>query len=312
MEDGLVLVPVALRASHAKYFGNATAAWIQSLPDLVDRWRHEWQLQLDGAPQSGAVALVVPVVRADGTPAVLKLQPVDEETRGEPIALACWAGNGAVRLLERDLASGSMLLERLDVTRSLVSMPEPRAISVIAGLLRRLNRLPAPPSMRPLDEIARRIVADAPAIVARATDADEQRLLMTCAARLADLLTEPVARRLLHWDLHYENVLARLGNRDDWAAIDPKPLAGDPGFELLPALWNRWAELTASGDIRRALLRRFDLMIEVQGLDAERAAAWTLARVLQNALWDLGRLGQTRLNPAHRGVAEGLLSRYQG
>jgi streptomycin 6-kinase len=311
MEDGL-LVPVTLRASHAKYFGNATAAWIQSLPDLVDRWGHEWQLRLDGAPQSGAVALVVPMVRADGTPAVLKLQPVDEETRGEPIALACWAGNGAVRLLEHDLASGSMLLERLDAARSLASMPEPRAISVIAGLLRRLNRLPAPPSMRLLDDIAHQIVADAPAIVARAADADERSLLTTCAARLAELLTEPVARRLLHWDLHYDNVLARLGAGDDWAAIDPKPLAGDPGFELLPALWNRWAEVTATGDIRRALLRRFDLMIEVLGLDPERAAAWTLARVLQNALWDLGRLGQARLNPAHRGVADALLSRYRG
>src|SRR5215216_7887127 len=155
MQDGLVLVPFALRASHAKYFGNDTEAWIQALPDLVDRWRDEWQLRLDGAPQSGAVALVVPVVRADGTPAVLKLQPVDEETRGEPIALAWWAGNAAVRLLERDPASGSMLLERLDATRSLASVPEPRAISVIAGLLLRLNRLPAPESMRLLDDIAR-------------------------------------------------------------------------------------------------------------------------------------------------------------
>src|SRR5215207_7545432 len=113
MEDGL-LVPAALRASHAKYFGSASTAWIRSLPDQVSRWRQEWQLQLDGTPQSGAVALVVPVLRADGTPAVLKLQPVDDETRGEPIALACWAGGGAARLLERDLATGSMLLERLD------------------------------------------------------------------------------------------------------------------------------------------------------------------------------------------------------
>jgi streptomycin 6-kinase len=106
-------------------------------------------------------------------------------------------------------------------------------------------------------------------------------------------------------------VLARLGDRDMWVAIDPKPLAGDPGFELLPALWNRWAEVSASGDIRRALLRRFDLMVEVQGLDGERAAVWTLARVLQNALWDMGRLTPARLNPAHRWIAETLLSRYR-
>jgi streptomycin 6-kinase len=310
MEDEL-LVPVALRVSHAKYFGNATATWIRSLPDQVLRWRQEWQLRLDGTPHSGAVALVVPVLRADGTPAVLKLQPIDDETRGEPIALACWAGDGAVRLLERDLATGSMLLERLDATRSLASTPEAPAISVIAGLLRHLNRLPAPPKIRRLDDIANRIVADAPAIVAMAVDADEQSLLATCTARLAELITEPVAGRLLHWDLHYDNVLARPGDRQEWAAIDPKPLAGDPGFELLPALWNRWEEVTATGDTRRALLRRFDLMIDVQGLDGERAAVWTLARVLQNALWDLGKLGETRLNPAHRVIAEALLSRYR-
>ena len=121
MEDRL-LIPVALRVSHARYFGDTTAAWIRSLPNQVRRWQDEWQLRLDGTPQSGAVALVVPVVRADGSPAVLKLQPVDDETRGEPIARACWAGDGAVRLLERDLTTGSMLLERLDATRSLALM----------------------------------------------------------------------------------------------------------------------------------------------------------------------------------------------
>ena len=310
MEDWL-LVPAALRASHARYFGNTTEAWIRSLPDQVSRWRHEWQLRLDGLPRSGAVALVVPVIRADGTPAVLKLQPVDDETRGEPIALACWAGDGAVRLLESDMATGALLLERLDASRPLASMPEARAISVIAGLLRHLNRLPAPPTMRRLDDIANGIVADAPAIVVKAVDAAERSLLATCVARLVELLTEPVAGRLLHWDLHYDNVLARPGDQEEWAAIDPKPLAGDPGFELLPALWNRWEELVSTGDIRRAVLRRFDLMIDMQGLGADRAAVWTLARVLQNALWDFEELSETRLNPAHREIADALLSRYR-
>jgi streptomycin 6-kinase len=310
MEDWL-LVPAALRASHARYFGNTTEAWIRSLPDQVSRWRDEWQLRLDGLPRSGAVALVVPVIRADGTPAVLKLQPVDDETRGEPIALACWAGDGAVRLLESDMATGALLLERLDASRPLASMPEARAISVIGGLLRHLNRLPAPPTMRRLDDIANGIVADAPAIVAKAVDAAERSLLATCVARLVELLTEPVAGRLLHWDLHYDNVLARPGDHEEWAAIDPKPLAGDPGFELLPALWNRWEELVSTGDIRRAVLRRFDLMIDVQGLGGDRAAVWTLARVLQNALWDFGELSETRLNPAHREIADALLSRYR-
>jgi streptomycin 6-kinase len=81
--------------------------------------------------------------------------------------------------------------------------------------------------------------------------------------------------RLLHWDLHFENVLA--ADREPWLVIDPKPLAGDPCFDLLPALWNRFDD--------GQLLRRFDLLTEVLGLDRDRARAWTLGRVLENSLW---------------------------
>src|SRR5690606_39320812 len=52
------------------------------------------------------------------------------------------------------------------------------------------------------------------------------RLVARCAAAVAELLPE-AGDRLLHWDLHYANVLA--GEREPWLAIDPKPLAGDPG-----------------------------------------------------------------------------------
>ncbi|GGW53564.1 hypothetical protein GCM10010381_43810 [Streptomyces xantholiticus] len=38
--------------------------------------------------------------------------------------------------------------------------------------------------------------------------------------------------RLLHWDLHFDNVLA--AEREPWLVIDPKLLVGDPGFELCP------------------------------------------------------------------------------
>uniref|UniRef100_UPI001C693FA0 aminoglycoside phosphotransferase family protein n=1 Tax=Streptomyces sp. WELS2 TaxID=2749435 RepID=UPI001C693FA0 len=83
--------------------------------------------------------------------------------------------------------------------------------------------------------------------------------------------------RLLHWDLHDENVLA--AERADWLAIDPKPLAGDPGFELWPALDNRFE----AAEVRW----RFDAMTDVLGLDRDRARAWTCGRLLQNALWDV-------------------------
>lgn len=37
---------------------------------------------------------MLPVQRRDGTPAVLKLQLLDEESAGEPVALRMWNGDG--------------------------------------------------------------------------------------------------------------------------------------------------------------------------------------------------------------------------
>ena len=48
----------------------------------------------------GMVGLVVPVRRDDGTPAALKLQPLDPEHLGEGTALRTWAGQGSVLLLD--------------------------------------------------------------------------------------------------------------------------------------------------------------------------------------------------------------------
>lgn len=120
--------------------------------------------------------------------------------------------------------------------------------------------------------------------VVELADPAEARLVLDWAAAVREVAGE-AGDRLLHWDLHYENVLA--GEREEWLAIDPKPLAGDPAFELLPALHNRWDEVLASGDPERAVRRRFDAMVEIMGLDRDRAVAWTLGRTLQNSLWTI-------------------------
>ena len=310
-----ITVPAALAASHTKYFGEHGRRWIADLPGLVAECLERWELRPDGEPSSGAVALVVPVVRADGTLAALKVQPVDDETRGEAMALRRWAGLGAVHLLEHDGRSGSMLLERLDPDCSLASVPDDlAALEVIADLLQRLNAVRAPADLRHLGAMAAAMLVRLPAALEFAADPVERQLLSRCAAMLQELLTEPVANCLLHWDLHYDNVLARepFDPADPWRAIDPKPLSGDPAFELLPALWNRWDDVVATGDVTRAVLRRVDLLVDVLGLEWRRAQIWTLARVLQNAVWDLGQYGQTTIEPSHRAIAEALLSRPPG
>jgi streptomycin 6-kinase len=215
-----------------------------------------------------------------------------------------WGGDGAVRLLEHDPATGAMLLERLDADRPLSAVADAEAaVRVLADLLARLVRVPAPPGLRRLADIAAAMLRQTPRAVPALNDPVERRLVRTCAAAVAELIEEP-GDRLLHWDLHYDNILA--AQREPWLAIDPKPLAGDPGFDLLPALTNRWDDIVATGDVPRAVLRRFDLLTDTLGLDRGRAGGWSLGRVLQNALWDIED-GETALNPAQVAIATTLL-----
>jgi streptomycin 6-kinase len=307
--EGEIIVPAELAELHEKYSGDAGRLWIAGLPAMAIAAMDRWELVEDGQVASGAVALIIPVARRDGSKAVLKLQPVDDETAGEPAALRTWAGRGAVRLLEHDPSSGAMLLERLDASRDLNTMEDDLAAAeIIATLLVQLNSVPAPAGMRDLRDVAARTLAGAPEAIQLVEDPDERRLLINCTARLQELITDRLENRLLHWDLHYFNTLSTVDGVTEWKAIDPKPLSGDSGFELLPALWNRWDDLVGSGDVARALLRRFDLMTEVLGLECARAVGWTLGRVLQNAVWDLVRFNEPHISPEHRVIAEVLLA----
>ncbi|MFC6886776.1 MULTISPECIES: aminoglycoside phosphotransferase family protein [Actinomadura] len=300
-------VPALLAEIQAKCNGEAGRAWVEALPRLARTALERWDLRPDGGLMHGWAGLVVPVRRADGTPAIVKLRLVDEETEGEPLALRAWGGRGAVLLLDEDPATGAILMERLG-TRSLLSVPDPdEALGVLSDLLARLVALPAPPGLRRLADIARDMVAEAPAAAEELGRDRERAMLATAADVVRDLLDEP-GDRLLHWDLHYENVLA--GTREPWLAIDPKPLAGDPGFDLMPALHNRWEEIVASGDAARAVRRRFDLMTERLGLDRARAAGWTLGRVLQNTLWDIED-GEDRMSDVQLTIGEALLPRIR-
>ncbi|GAA0915928.1 aminoglycoside phosphotransferase family protein [Nonomuraea longicatena] len=300
-------IPAALVANHRQINEDEGGpAWLATVPTLAERYLEEWNLRHDGDPMHGFVSLVLPVVRADGVRAALKLQPVTEENDTEAVGLTTWDGDGIVRLLDHDPATGTLLLERLEGHRSLSQVADDtEALTLLADLLARLVAHPAPPGIRHLRDISRQMVADVPAAVEKVASEQDRALLRNWGAIVAEL-TEEAGDRLLHWDMHYDNVLA--ADREPWLAIDPKPLAGDPGFDLWPALDNRWEDVVATGDVPKAVLRRFDLLVDRLGLDSQRAAAWTYGRLLQNALWDV-QDGNPEFDGAQLAIGEALRPR---
>ena len=279
------LVPEGFRARVAAYppdevdptawYAVTGAEWLRRLPGLLTDLMADWSLVPDGEVRWGAGAVAVPVTSPSG-PAVLKVTWPHHEAVTEHLGLRHWDGRGAVRLLRADPRRFALLLEGLDATTDLRSLPVDDACGVIGDLLAQL-RSPALPQVPTLTAYAaRQLAKPAPFDVLPRRFVEQGRRLA------AELITDPdVDAWLLHTDLHYENVLR--GTRQAWLAIDPKPTAGDRAFEVAPALWNRADELGTGSSVRWNLRRRLEIVCEHADIDEDRAKAWTIVREVDNA-----------------------------
>ena len=96
----MIEIPAKLTRNHSE----TSAEWLAGLPAAVAEYVDRWQLAVDGEPLSGEASLIVPVVRRDGTEAMLKLQTVNDESEGEALALRTWSRDDVVEVLEDDPA----------------------------------------------------------------------------------------------------------------------------------------------------------------------------------------------------------------
>jgi streptomycin 6-kinase len=260
--------------------GARWADWLDDLPRTVAGLVEEWELAYDGDPMHGWCSLVVPVRTPGGRPAALKVALPDDENEHEHLALQHWHGNGAVLLLRADPRRYALLLERLH-PEDLTDLWDLEACEVVAGLYQRIH-LPALPQLRTLTSYVDHWNAG---LAALPKDAPVPRRLVEQAVALAgSLLTDEASTGvMIHGDLHYENVLA--ADREPWLVIDPKPVSGDPHYEVAPLLWNRWEEAVASGHVRDAVRRRFHTVVDAAELDEARARDWVVVRAMHNAYW---------------------------
>jgi streptomycin 6-kinase len=296
----LLDVPPGLEAQRA--LGPDWGAWLDRLPRLYAEVVEEWELEPEGEPLHGYCSVVVPVRTAGGAPAVVKVSfDGDLESEHEHLALQHWGGRGAVRLLRADPHRRALLLERLH-TEDLTELWDLEACEVVAGLYPRLH-LPAPPQLRTVTSYVERW---ATALGEMPRNAPVPRRLVEQALSLArDLVADPASTgRIVHGDLHYENVLA--GDREPWLVIDPKAMSGDPHYEPAPMLWNRVDELAparSGQSLRDGLRRRFHTLVDAAGLDEDRARDWVVVRMVLNAHWSVedAQRAERALNPQERG-----------
>ena len=213
----------------------------------------DWGLQLGERHELARYSYVAPA----GDDAVLKVTPPeDDESDEEADALELWAGDGAVRLLRRDRARRALLLERARPGTDLADLPEAEATPIAVEAGRRLWR----PATAPF-----RWIGD---WVPRWLDTEPGPLTELARDLYGSL---DVGRdTLVHGDFHHQNILRR---GDGWAAIDPKPMLGEPEYDVASFLWN-----PLPCRLRVEHLESRLAAFAAAGLDEERIRKWTVIR----------------------------------
>ena len=261
--------------------------WLVSLPAMLEELTSRWSLRIDAPFDHADVTCswVAAVLRADGTPAVLKIGMPHMEGADEIHGLRFWNGDPTVQLLEADDERGAMLLERCLPGYMLRSEPEEKQDLVIAALLKRLWRtstsLNGIHAFRHLSELLN---------VWRQETLDQAQHwpdagLVREGLQIFEALGKPAPTdTLLATDLHAGNVLR--SQREPWLVIDPKPFVGDPPYDVVQHLHNCETRLHADP---RGMVKRLSELAEV---DMERLQLWTFAR----AAADPTRMGQSAMD----------------
>lgn len=245
---------------------------------------HRWQISGAELIAETFSSRIWKVLRADGSPAVVKdlkaFDDVYDELRGAYF-LAWRRGEGAVRLLGRDgrrmlleYAGERLLSAELDVAGDAV------AAEIAADVLARLHspsRRPAPARLQPLRERFAALFGKAEAD----RKAGAKSLYVEAAAIAETLLDDPRDVRPLHGDLHHDNIM--LGQRG-WLAVDPKGVLGDSGFDAANLFYN---PLSRDGLCRDA--GRIAMMAEIfsrtTGQDPRRLLDHAVAYGCLSAAW---------------------------
>jgi streptomycin 6-kinase len=238
-------IPDRLRTAAAEY---GFSWWLDDLPGRIETAIERWSLDVAEPFAGSGTGWVAPVVRPDGSDAVLKV-----------------AFHGAVRVFDFYKTDDAcvLLLERcFPGTILKESADEPEQDEIVASILRDLWSASIPAGVPPLARLA--------AMWSRETDALDEPMADEARRIFAELPLDAADNALLATDLHAYNVLR--AERRPWLVIDPKPFVGHRCFDPVQHLLNCLDRLAEDP---LGLTARVASLCEV---DVERLRLWLFAR----------------------------------
>jgi streptomycin 6-kinase len=251
--------------------------------DRLDRYLSAWRLSDPRLLVQTFTSRIYTVTYQAQTVILKLLAPDETEEQTGALALRCFDGHGAVRLLRHD--DGAHLLEYADGDELLTLVErdnDAEATRIIAHVIRQLHDAPQhgpTDGLFTLDRWFRELFRKAK--VDR--EAGEMSIYARGAALAEGLLNDPREVRVLHGDIHHRNI--RRSARG-WLAFDPKGLIGERAYDCANTLCNPPSRPDLVHNETR-LLTNAAILGDELAIPLPRLLAFTYAYACLSASWSL-------------------------
>jgi streptomycin 6-kinase len=251
--------------------------------EKLNHYLQLWQLS-NAQPLAQTNTSDVYTVDYNGEKAALKIlnETGIHDESGGAVALHCFNGQGAVKLLRHD--TGAHLLEFVGGT-DLVAMVreghDEQAAAIIGDVLNQLHSAYTGIEPDGLWTLKRRFKA----LFDKAQvdkQAGEQSIFVRAAKLAEDLLAHPQHETVLHGDMHHENI--RYHEQRGWLAFDPKGVYGEKTYDAANVLCNPFAEVANSED---RLLRISKILADKMQLEHSRVLQFVFAHACLSVCWSI-------------------------
>jgi len=246
--------------------GGEADEWLSQVPDLIASVTAAWDLHVTAvANRIDGFGMSIPA-RRDSERVSVRIAYPDAFFADETAALRAWDGNGAVKLLEEDDRGAQLRTSPSPGTALTLERNEMTALRKVAQTLGDLWIEP-PEGLQTLAAEVRAWGASMPERFESVHEPFDEQLMRDAEVMFRSFGPSQMDAVLLHGDVRLETFLLD-GERA--VAIDPKPLAGEPAFDVAALLRDGPGELIrdpAAG--RQRLQARLDQLTDL---------LWTCAR----------------------------------
>jgi len=269
-----------LKQNITNLLGEEGKNWIANLPLIILKLTSYWELKQVIPVDNMTYNYIAKAMTSTNQPVILKISCDKKSISDEIQALKYFDGSGSIQLIANNEKYHALLLQHAVPGITLKSLYPSQMEYVMDCYIDTMRKLH---NKSLSNENNYHHISDWLMAIDNLQDHNFPAHLVKKAIMLKnELLVSMTTKVFLHGDLHHDNILK---NGDEWLAIDPKGIIGEPEFEMAAFDFMYINELANMSDVKNIFETRVHLLAQKSHLSWQRIKDWVFVRLILMAAW---------------------------